>query len=161
MSRIRKTAGSVAFATERLIYVAAAGMIVLFGAVAIAGIGPSIEARFWPVIGTQAVTSVEREGNLVHFSMTIEKLRDCRLAGGDWSLDDGGHHTAITVTNAIGLPAGSVTYPVGQLAIGPFTASLPFDDTGEARLYATLYYDCHVGWLTKVVLGPVPVPEAT
>lgn len=161
-SRIRKTAGSIAFATERLIHVLASGMIAGVGLVAVLGFGPAVEARLWPVIGTQSVTEITRDADMVSFSMQVDKLRECRLAGGDWSIEAGRRHSPVKVTNAIGAPAiGSVTYPVGLLDIGPFTATLPFDVNGPASLYAILYYDCHFGWLTKATLGPVPIPEPT
>lgn len=159
MVRIGKTVGSVAYATDRLVHFLASGTIALVGLVAVLGFGPSLEARFWPVIGMQSVTEVTRDGALVRFTMSIDKLRECRLAGGDWSISANGRHSAVTVVNAIGAPAiGSVTHPTGILEIGPFTASLPYADARDASLYAILCYDCHFGWLTKATLGPVPIP---
>ena len=157
----KKTITSAAYATERLLAVLASGVVAIAGLLAMLGYGPTLEERLFPILTSQVVTDVSREGQSVKFRLTVEKERDCRLAAGDWAVKDGARHSPILVTNPIGRPVSSaVTYSPGTIDIGPFTASLPFDVEDGAYIYANLYYDCHFGWLSRQVMGPVPVPPA-
>ncbi len=159
MMSTKRAITSVGYATERLLAVLASGLIVGFGLFALMGIGPGLEERAFPVLSTQVVTMAARDGALFTFELTVDKVRDCRFSGGDWAVNDNGHHTPVLVVNAIGRPISSaVTYSTGMLTIGPFTAKLPFNVGEGAFVYANLYYDCHFGWLNRQVLGPVPVP---
>lgn len=158
----KKAITSVGYATERLLAVLASGVVAIAGLLAVLGFGPDIEERFMPVIGSQTVLSatLHPDGSF-RFMLMVDKKRDCRLAAGDWTVNDNGHHSPIYVTNAVGRPAGEgppVSFPPGMLTIGLFTAQLPFNISPGAYVYANLYYDCHFGWLSRQVLGPVPIP---
>lgn len=150
---------SVGYATERLLAVLASGVVAIAGLLAVLGYGPGLEERVFPILSGQLVDSVERDGRSVTFSMVVDKVRDCRFVSGDWTINDNGRQSPVLVLNPIGRPvSGAVTYSPGTLRIGPFTTELPFDAGGEAYIYAYLYYDCHFGWLSRQILGPVPVP---
>lgn len=128
--------------------------------------GPSLEERFFPVLGSQVVT-VERNGNEVTFSIVVEKLRDCRFVEATYSIGrirgDTVDRAPLVVKNLASLsPEGTATYPPGRIGTGPFLAIIPdlFLD-GPSIIEGLIVYDCHGGiWYIEQIFGPVIVPPA-
>lgn len=154
------------FAWRRFLSTLTMGMFLLgsFTAIVIGiGIfGSPIESRMFPVLPTQQISMVEREGDEVTFTLRLFKARDCRIASAGWILYSGERPTPITVYNSAGVPAaGLVTYKTGWLLLGPLTFKIPQGIESPERLEAILYYDCHPGWLVKQNIDPIPIPGET
>lgn len=134
----------------------ATALLVLLGLVAIVAFGPTLEMSYTPVLADQSVSVLNREGDRVTFEMRVRKVRNCRLQEVGWVVRAGERATWITVYREDGTPVGAnASYETGWLWLGPFYADLPLLYRDPDMLYGVLYYDCHSGWLTRQILGPV------
>lgn len=128
--------------------------------------GPSLEERFFPVLGEQIVT-ITREGNTITFSNVVHKLRDCRVVEVTYSISrqrgDIVDRAPIAVRNMTALgPDGTATYPPGKIGTGPFVATIPDLFPDATSIEGLIVYDCHgdLLWHTNQVFGPFPIPPA-
>lgn len=128
--------------------------------------GPTLEQRFFPVLGEQVVT-VQRDGNLVTFSDVVEKLRDCRVVEVTYSMarvrGDIVDRAPVAVRNLAGIgPDSTATYPPGRTGTGPFVAIIPDLWPDVTAIEGLIVYDCHgdLLWHTNQVFGPFPIPPA-
>lgn len=128
--------------------------------------GPTIEERFFPVLGEQVVT-VKRDGNTIIFTNVVEKLRACRVVEVTYSISrqrgDIVDRAPIAVRNMTSLgPDGTATYPPGRIGTGPFVAVIPDLFPDATSIEGLIVYDCHgdLLWHTNQVFGPFPIPPA-
>lgn len=132
-------------------------------------LGPLVEEAYFPVL--RAIdTTVERHGSQIGFTITIAKLRACKVVRFGYQVEamTGGiaARTTIVVKNATGqLPSpgpATTVYPPGIALLGPFTATLPMTDAydGPVKIWADVWYACHPLWPVHAVFGPVEVPTA-
>ena len=118
--------------------------------------GPDLEERFFPMLSDQVVV-VSREGNRVVFTIEVTKNRSCRLVEASYSIVRGIERTPIAVRTLTNAPTTS--YPPGRLLLGPFEAVIPGYFSNADKIEGVLYYDCHLGWLTRQIFGPIPLPK--
>jgi hypothetical protein len=122
--------------------------------------GPDLEARLFPVLGP-AHAVVTRDGNHIAFTLELIKYRFCRLQGFNWqavrqTTKDG----PIEIFPLVVTLNGEVftgTLPEGRIRIGPYETTLPDHFANATGIQAIDYFDCHPLWLTRAVLGPIPV----
>ena len=145
--------------TTRTMVTSAAFWIVV-GLIAVptgAWYGPRIEEQMFPILRNQVVT-ITRSGNVLTFTVALDKNRQCRLQEAGYSVVMGPARSPINVMAEDASPL--VTYPPGHFVLGPFRATLPPAFLNAERIEGTLYYSCHPFWQTRQIYGPIPVPPA-
>lgn len=146
---------SLGYALRRMATMWGMGLIVLGGLLALFWYGPELESSLNPVLADQTY-SVSVEAGRVTFDIRAQKVRPCRLDDLDWYVQSGERSAWVKVTREDGSPVGpDVTYPEGWRTFGPFHLDLPPAHHDADAVYGVLYYDCHPGWLTYQMLGPV------
>lgn len=148
-------AHSLKYALRRMATVWLMGLLVLGGLLSWFWYGPTLESSLNPVLRGQTYNA-SVEAGVVTFDFRANKVRPCRLADLDWYVQTGERSAWVVVTREDGSPVGAdVTYPTGWRSFGPFQVVLPLTHRDADTLYGVLYYDCHPGWLTYQMLGPV------
>ncbi len=137
-----------------LTWLTALAVIVGFGVVMT--FGPTIEPAYWPVLEEQKVTFLEIKERTATFEIRVHKVRNCRLEDAGFVLRQGERINWVTVYRADGTPVGpGVSYDPGWLLLGPFHFLYPPGFVDPSDMYGVLYYDCHAGWFSRQILGPV------
>lgn len=133
--------------------------------------GPLVEEAWFPVLKNVA-TSSDRSGDKVTFTITIDKLRGCKVDHFGYQAEANIRgtilRTTLDVKNAVKsvisisqAPAATI-YPTGMAMLGPFFATLPDGYDGTVRIWGDVWYSCHPFWLVHAIFGPVvfsPVTE--
>jgi hypothetical protein len=132
-------------------------IVIIVGIPVVAWYGPNREEKFFPVLINQTATVV-RSGNNLTFYIEVDKVRNCRLVEGGYSVIRGTERTPITVRTLQEGP--TVSYPLGHLKLGPFTATLPKEFSDAVSIEGVLFYSCQPFWLTRQVFGPITIPSA-
>ncbi len=149
-------ASDLKYALRRMGYTWLTALAVIVGFAVVMTVGPTVEATYAPVLSEQKVMSLEVADRTATFEIRVHKVRECRLEDAAFVLRQGERVTWVTVFRADGTPVtGGVSYDTGWLHLGPFHFLYPPGFPDPAEVYGVLYYDCHAGWLTRQVFGPV------
>ena len=149
-------ASDLTYALKRMASTWIMALLVLSGLVAVFGFGPELEPVLHPVLTSQTSRLISKEDGVYTFDMRFYKARPCRIEDSDWVLQKGETITWTQVYRKDGSPVGAnASYQVGWLTIGPFHFTPPPGFNDPDQVYGVIYYDCHPGWLTRQILGPV------
>lgn len=144
------------YAGRRFLATWAMALLVVGGFFTVLGLGPDLEPTLHPVLRDQSYRVLSYEGRRVEFDLRFYKARPCRIADVDWVLQRGEQTATVVVYRPDGSPVGpNASYAVGWTNIGPFYFDVPLRFPDPDLAYGVVYYDCHPGWLTRQILGPV------
>jgi hypothetical protein len=149
-------ANDVTYALKRMASTWLMALLVLSGLIAVFGFGPDLEPALHPVLVSQSARVLEKNPEKITFDIRFYKARPCRIVDADWVIQQGERTAWTQVYRDDGAAVGaSASYAVGWLTIGPFHFTPPPGFNDPDLVYGALYYDCHPGWLTRQILGPV------
>ncbi len=144
------------YAWKRLLVTWAMALLVVGGFFTVLALGPDLEPALRPVLTDQTYRVLSVEDGRYEFDLRFYKSRPCRIVDVDWVVQAGERTDSIGVYRADGsLVGANSSYTVGWLSIGPFYFTVPPGLGPPDQVYGVVYYDCHPGWLTRQVLGPV------
>lgn len=144
------------YAWRRLLTTWTMALIVVGGFFTVLGLGPDLEPVLRPVLTHQTYRVLSANDGRYEFDLRFYKSRPCRIVDVDWVAQSGEQTETVYVYRANGTLVGpNSSYSVGWLSIGPFHFMMPPSVMEPDQVYGVVYYDCHPGWLTRQVLGPV------
>lgn len=120
-------------------------------------LGPSVEARLFPVVSKLTIVSLtaDTDGNAV-ITAEFTKHRDCQYLGITWfhGKPDGYFSRATVILRpGSGTDDSGTTRPPGTQRSGPWVIGIPVDEI-ETNSFAMLSHQCHPFWVTTTDFYP-------
>lgn len=135
-----------------------AGMVVT---IAVFGLGPLIETRYFPVYTKMQIVSIERiPPNNSLITAKYEKLRDCEPLASAWynspiAVDLDARQLQFTPRRAVGGNPGPrpLNRPIGKYTSQPFELDASPEDIKQT-VFAEVFSRCHPFWTTRTLIYP-------
>ena len=119
-------------------------------------VGPSLETRFWPVVGKLQILSLEpTPDGRTKVRAAFRKLRECEYIGIAWFAGDRPteFERVSVVLHRDPQDTGSPNRPLGYQKAGPWIIGLPPYDLRN-KSFARLQHFCHPLWVTNTDVYP-------
>jgi hypothetical protein len=118
--------------------------------------GPAIETRFFPVLSTMRIVSVNAETDNSSFVKTeFSKLRSCEYIGISWYYGQRAglfeRVSMVPVRNPDDTSAPNRA--TGEQRAGPWRVTIPAQDV-RSRSFVQVYHRCHPFWTTMSEFYP-------